>query len=129
MLPHELTEQYRRYIDCLNRQDWASLSSFVADDVEYNGERVGLPGYRSMVEGIYRDIPDLAFHIELLAAEPPQIAARLAFDVTPKAEFLGLPINGKNVKFAENVFYTFADGKITRVWSILDKAAIEAQLR
>jgi predicted ester cyclase len=32
------------------------------------------------------------------------------------------------VSFAENVIYEFRNGKIVEVWSIVDKAAIEAQL-
>lgn len=42
--------------------------------------------------------------------------------------FLGLAVNGKRVSFTENVFYQFRDGKIAQVWSVIDKAAIEAQL-
>jgi predicted ester cyclase len=32
------------------------------------------------------------------------------------------------VSFAENVFYEFKRAKIAAVWSVIDKAAIEAQL-
>ena len=32
------------------------------------------------------------------------------------------------VSFAESVFYTFTSFKIVSVWSIIDRAAIEAQL-
>ena len=45
-----------------------------------------------------------------------------------KVVFLGLPINGKRVVFAENVFYQFRSERIAEVWSVIDKAAIEAQL-
>ena len=65
---------------------------------------------------------------QLLVADPPYIASRLAFVCSPKGEFLGLPVNGKLVSFAENVFYQFRGDKIEQVWSIIDKAAIEAQL-
>ncbi len=46
-----------------------------------------------------------------------------------EGEFLGLSINGRTVSFAENVFYEFKGAKIRSVWSVLDKAAIEAQLQ
>jgi predicted ester cyclase len=82
-----------------------------------------------MLEGDFLQIPDLRFNIELLVAAPPHIAARLAFHCTPKATFLDLPVNGRKVSFAENVFYRFRDDRIEEVWSIIDKAAIEAQLR
>ena len=50
-------------------------------------------------------------------------------DCRPKGLFLDLPVNGKRVVFAENVFYQFRGGKIAEVWSMIHKAAIEAQLR
>ena len=55
-------------------------------------------------------------------------SSRLNFNVTPRGEFFGLPINGRKVSFSENVFYEFIDGKIAHVWSVIDKAAIEQQL-
>ena len=58
----------------------------------------------------------------------PYVASRLAFDCSPRGKFLGLDINGKRVSFAENVFYEFQHERIVRVWSIIDRAAIEAQL-
>ena len=128
MTTAELSDIYRRYIACLNEQDWPSLSAFVHEDVRYNGKRIGLSGYREMLEGDFRAIPDLCFDVELLISEPPRIASRLRFDCTPKGVLFGLPVNGRKVQFAENVFYEFLDGRIENVWSIIDKAAIEAQL-
>jgi predicted ester cyclase len=96
--------------------------------VAYNGQRIGLSGYREMLERDFLQIPDIRFNIELLIADPPRIAARLAFDCAPTGMFLGLPVNGRKVSFAENVFYAFKDGRIGEVWSVIDKATIEAQL-
>ncbi|MEM5403734.1 ester cyclase [Paraburkholderia unamae] len=124
----QLSTLYRRYIDCLNRRDWASLGDFVAQDAIHNGRPLGLAGYRAMLEQDVRDIPDLRFDIELLAAEPPLVASRLRFDCTPRHVFLGLPVDGRRIAFSENVFYAWRDGKIAQVWSVIDKAAIEAQL-
>lgn len=89
------TDLYRGYIDCLNNQDWARLHRFVHDEVHYNGDRVGLSGYRSMLERDFREIPDLYFDVQLLIADPPFIASRLQFNCTPKGTFFDLPINGK----------------------------------
>jgi predicted ester cyclase len=119
---------YHGYIACLNARDWNGLGHFVGDDARRNGELLGLGGYRAMLERDVSDIPDLVFNIELLAVDPPLVAARLRFDCAPRGIFLGLPVNGRRVSFAENVFYQFRDGKIADVWSIIDKAAIEAQL-
>ncbi|TFF14203.1 ester cyclase [Pseudomonas sp. BCA14] len=128
MTQTELADLYHGYIDCLNRQDWAHLGDFVHADVTYNATLVGLAGYRAMLERDFREIPDLVFRIQLLVVDPPTIASRLNFNVSPRGEFLGLPINGKRVVFDENVFYEVIDGKFAHVWSVIDKAAIERQV-
>ena len=123
-----LKDAYTGYIACLNRQDWAALGDFVSDEVHYNGERVGLAGYRKMLERDFRAIPDLRFVIDRLIAEPPHIAARLMFDCTPVDELFDVPLNGRRVRFTENVFYTFEAGRIVNVESVIDKAAVAAQV-
>jgi predicted ester cyclase len=128
MMKADLSDVYRDYIACLNRQDWPKLEQFVDDDVYYNGQRIGLSGYRGMLERDFSEIPDLHFNIQLLMSDGDYIASRLAFDCSPKGKFLGLDVNGKRVSFTENVFYEFRGVKIARVWSVIDKAAIEAQL-
>jgi len=128
MIKAGLSEVYRGYIACLNRQDWPKLEQFVDDNVYYNDQRIGLSGYRTMLERDFYEIPDLHFNIELLISDAPYIASRLAFDCSPRGKFLGLDLNGKRVCFTENVFYEFRGEKIVRVWSVIDKVAIEAQL-
>jgi predicted ester cyclase len=128
MTKTDLAEIYRAYIACLNRQDWPKLGQFVDDDAIHNGRRIGLSGYREMLERDFDEIPDLHFNIRMLISDPPYIASRLDFDCTPKGTFLGLHVDGKQVSFSENVIYEFRGEKIVQVWSIIDKAAIEAQL-
>jgi len=128
MTSDDLAGIYRDYIACLNRQDLPALGQFVHDGVAHNARPLGLAGYRTMLEQDFRQIPDLQFYIELLISDPPDIAARLKFDCTPVGTFLGLAVNGRRVSFCENVFYEFRERKIWRVWSVIDKAAIEAQL-
>ena len=125
----ELASLYRDYIACLNRQDWPSLGRFVAEDAVHNGRRLGLAGYRAMLEQDFAAIPDLRFVVQLLVADPPHLASRLAFDCTPQGTFLGLPVNGRKVSFTENVFYEVRAGRIAEVWSVIDKPAIEAELQ
>jgi predicted ester cyclase len=127
-IPVILQDFYRAYIDCLNRQSWDELGRYVADDARHNGRPFGLSGYRAMLIKDFEDIPDLQFVIDRLACDPPLIAARLAFDCRPKGTFLGLRIDGRRIAFTENVFYEVRNGRIADVWSIIDKAAVEAQI-
>ena len=125
----DLAEQYRNYIACLNDRRWQDLGRFVDDNVHYNGKPVGLAGYRAMLEDDVITIADLRFNIDLLVVEPPNVASRLLFDCSPRGRFLGLATHGRRIRFYENVFYAFEQGKIVRVWSVIDKAAVESALQ
>jgi predicted ester cyclase len=125
----DLSDRYRDYIACLNSQDWQKLGQFVDDGAIHNGRRLGLSGYVAMLERDFDEIPDLHFNVLMLIADPPYVACRLGFDCTPKGKFLDLEVNGRRVAFSENVIYEFRHGKIVEVWSVIDKVAIEAQLR
>lgn len=127
-MDESLAGTYRSYIACLNRHDLDDLGRFVHDDVHHNGRALGLSGYKAMIEADFRAIPDLHYSIALLVVDAPYVASRLDFDCTPQGAFLGIPVNGQRVQFSENVIYAFRDGKICRVWSVIDKAAIEAQV-
>jgi predicted ester cyclase len=123
-----LAEVYRGYIECLNRQDWAQLGDYVDSAARYNGQQIGLDGYRRMLEGDFRAIPDLRFNIELLVVDPPLVASCLRFDCTPIGTLFDMPVNGRRVRFDENVFYRFSNARIVEVWSLIDKPAIAAQI-
>ena len=128
MTKDELADIYRGYIDCLNRHDTESLANFVHEKVHYNGEEVGLTGYQNILKSDFAAIPDLYFNVEIMVSDPPHIASRLHFDCTPTGALFEMPVNGKRIQFDENVFYEFNDNKIERVRSIIDKAAIAAQI-
>lgn len=120
---------FEAYIACLNARNWSHLGKFVATDVVHNGRLLGADGYRAMLEENCRDIPDLHFNADLVVADEGHVACRLRFDCTPVKDFLGVPVNGRRVVFHEHAFYTLRDGKIAEVFSVIDKAAVEAQLR
>ncbi|PZX15021.1 putative ester cyclase [Palleronia aestuarii] len=128
MTPGALRDFYDGYIACLNARDWTALGDFVHEAVRYNEEEVGLAGYRAMLERDVLDIPDLSFRVEWLACEPPLVAARLAFDCTPLGDLFGLPVDGRRVRFHENVFYRIDESRIADVRSIIDRAAVAAQV-
>lgn len=120
---------YNQYIDCLNARNWTELGNFVAENVVHNGRRLGVDGYQVMLEQNYRDIPDLYFDVDQVVTNENHVASRLRFDCTPIGRFLDVPVNGRRVVFHEHAFYALRDGKIAEVFSVIDKAAIEAQLR
>jgi predicted ester cyclase len=124
----ELGSRYQAYLDCLNRQAWAELGRHVDEAVAHNGRPRGLAGYQAMLEGDHAAIPDLHFTARQLVVEAPWLAAQLDFDCTPRGELFGLAVNGRQVRFSEHVFYRFENGRIREVRSVIDTAAIAAQL-
>ena len=70
MIKTDLSDVYRDYIACLNRQDWPRLGQFVDDEVIHNGRRLGLSGYLEMLERDFDEIPDLHFNIQMLISDP-----------------------------------------------------------
>jgi predicted ester cyclase len=128
MTPLDLKGIYGDYLDCLNARRWRDLENYVRPDVEHNGQRIGLGGYREMLEEDVRSIPDLFFKAAHLIAEPPFIAARLNFECHPVGTLFGLRVDGKLVRFQENVFYEFTGSLIHKVHSVIDKTGITGQI-
>ena len=134
---HDPRTRYADYIACLNERRWEALDAFVADAVVHNGRTMDRAGYAELIAGPAAAAPDLRFAIATLVvddANPETIAARLLISATPQATFLGLPASGaqfgsKKLRFAEHVFYRLHENRIVEVWSLLDHAALEAQVK
>jgi predicted ester cyclase len=124
----DLLAVYRDYLACLNSRQWDELGQFVDGEVVYNGEPLGLSGYRAMLEADTQAIPDLQFVPEILLADGRVVSCRLFFQCTPQHTFLGFEPTGGRVSFPEHVFYTFHNGRIIDVRSVIDKEAIREQL-
>ncbi|QNL52308.1 ester cyclase [Olivibacter sp. SDN3] len=125
----DFSDIYCHYIALLNGKDLTNLHRFVAEEIFYNDEKIGLQNYQKLLEQDFEDIPDLYYTIDILVSSSSYVASRLTYDCTPKDEFLGLPINGRKVRFSENVFYHFENSKIKKVFSVIDKSAIEKQIK
>lgn len=128
MTDSDLLVVYRDYLACLNARRWDELGRFVAEGVIYNGKRLGLNGYRSMLEANTYAIPDLQFTPEILLANDNVVAARLFFECTPERVFVGFEPTGSRIGFAEHVFYRIDNRRIVEVWSVIDKQAVHDQM-
>jgi predicted ester cyclase len=125
----DLETRYRAYLDVLNERRLDDLVHYVQDEVSYNGETMTRRQYQDLIAADIAAIPDLIFDAHIIVASDDQLACRLVFDCTPEHEFLGFSPNGERLCFAEHVFYHFRDGRIAAVSSLIDRPAIEAQLR
>lgn len=125
----DLESRYRAYLDALNERRLDDLVHFVQDELSYNGKTMTRRQYQDLITADITAIPDLFYDAHLIVASGDRVACRLVFDCTPQHEFLGFSPNGERLRFAEHVFYHFRDGCIAAVWSLIDRPAIEAQLR
>jgi predicted ester cyclase len=113
----DLHQIYRDYIACLNARDYDKLVTFVDQNVEHNGNRLRSRGYVQLIKDSYAKYPWLHFNIALLVVDQGQeiVSARLLLrgDQSEEEEM-------ETDVEKENVFYQFRNGRITKVWSMLD---------
>lgn len=128
MLDPDLDAHYRRYLACLNERRLDRLVEFVHDEITYNDVPMTRADYRDLIGRHIAAVPDMIFTIDLLVVRDGEVACRITFDCTPQSEFLGRQPTGRPVSFSEHVFYRFREGRIERVWSLLDMDALRRQL-
>ncbi|KAK7749290.1 hypothetical protein SLS62_008259 [Diatrype stigma] len=127
----DLEELYRAYIDCINKRTMETdLPKFCHPRVFHNDQALSLDRYRHLMQDAIDAIPDISFGLHTLITdkEAQRVAARLEFTGTPIKAIQGVEPNGRPVHFAEHVTYQLRDGKIHRVWSIVDWVSYRQQL-
>ncbi|WP_214402666.1 ester cyclase [Pseudonocardia lacus] len=125
----DLETRYRAYLDALNERRLDDLVGFVHDELTYNGTPMTRREYQDLLAADIAAVPDLVYDARIVVADGNRVACRLLFDCTPRSEFLGFAVDGRRLVFAEHVFYAFRDGRIAAVSSLIDRAAVEEQLR
>ena len=98
------------------------------DTLSYSGETLTRDRYAALLATDPDAIPDLVYDAQIIVATTDRLACRLLFVCTPRRPFLGFTPNGRQLTFAEPVFYDFRDGRITAVTSLIDRFAIQSQL-
>ena len=126
MTKADLSDLYRRYIACLNRRDWPRLGQFVGESVAITACGSASPAIARCSSASRRSLTSHSTSpVDRRSAacrEPPRVRLRAKGKV-PRSRRRRAPrrLHGKR-------FYEIREGKIDAVWSIVDKAAIEAQL-
>ncbi|GAW11040.1 hypothetical protein ANO14919_003790 [Xylariales sp. No.14919] len=127
----ELEDTYRSYIGCINAQAMSTgLPRFCHPHVIHNARRLSLEEYRLLIQEAFTAVPDIIFGVDTVVADEKaqRVAVRLEFTGTPTGELSGAEPTGRGVRFYEYVTYAFRDGRIDRVWSIVDWKSYRQQL-
>jgi predicted ester cyclase len=92
-----LENRYRAYLAVLNERRLGDLVDFVHAELTYNDEPMTRAQYRDLIAADIEAIPDLFFDAHLIVATDDQVACRLVFSCTPRAEFLGFTPNRRSI--------------------------------
>ncbi|KAI1213292.1 SnoaL-domain-containing protein [Annulohypoxylon truncatum] len=127
----ELEETYRAYIRCISGQTMETdLHKFCHPQTIHNTKTLTLDQYKLLIQNARTAIPDIVFGLHTVIADEKSqlVAVRLELTGTPVGIMAGAKPNGRHVNFCEHVTYLFQEGKIARIWSILDKESYRRQL-
>jgi predicted ester cyclase len=112
----ELDAFYRRYLERCNERPFGELGEFVGENVEVNGEAVGLRSYAEGLGAVVALVPDYHWDVRHLLVDGCWLSAHLVgTGTTPAGQFISMP---------EFAIYRMADGRIVEVWGDLDRTRL-----
>jgi steroid delta-isomerase-like uncharacterized protein len=123
----------RAYIEqVFNQHNPAKAAEFVTDDVVWHGGGLGdIPGVAGLVgllEAFIGALPDLVAAEQDIVAEDDLVVIRLVVSATVKGTLLGVPADGKPVRWNAVDIYRVTDGRISEEWAADDVATIMIQV-
>lgn len=121
------------YEDCLNKQDYARLADYVAEEYVGPGGHKGPDGFVMPVKPLLRAFPGLQWRIEELFGEADKVVVRWSWKATFENTFDG-PISGPVAPTHQLIsneaiaIYQLRDGKVTNVWMQTDRLGFLQQI-
>lgn len=119
--------------EVLNKGNMATFDELFADDyVMHNMPVPDMPGnkegFRKVVLGTRQAFPDVSVHIDDIVAEGEFAVFHDHVEATSKGDFMGVPPNGKRIRWTEIHFFRIRGGKIIEHWANFDQVGILQQL-
>jgi steroid delta-isomerase-like uncharacterized protein len=108
------------------------IDELVAEDFveheEIPTDAEGREGLREMFEGLHVAFSDFAMTIEDMVAEGDKVFVRATMQGIQRAEFLGIPSQGKPMLVPVADVLRFEDGRIMEHWGLMDTGQLMQQL-
>ncbi|RYC59533.1 hypothetical protein CHU98_g6667 [Xylaria longipes] len=126
-----LESAYINYVGCINGRTMQSrLPTYCQLHVIHNSSRHSRDEYRLLIQEFIVAIPDINIGLETIVVDhaTQRVAVRLELTGTPTGKLSGVEPTGRSVRFYEHATYFFLEGKIDRVWSIVDWDSYRQQL-
>jgi steroid delta-isomerase-like uncharacterized protein len=123
----------RDYIDqVFNQHNPSKAADFVTAEVVWHGNSlgdiVGAENLAGLLGSFIGALPDLHAAEQDIAAENDLVMVRLVVTARVKGSLLGVPADGKPVRWNAVDIYRVTDGKISEEWAADDIATIMTQL-
>ena len=101
----ELEQKYKSYLVAVSegRLDSTTLSEFVADQCDFNGNNFNPKQYGEYVASFWNKCESgLNFQlVDLVINAPNRLASKLSVTGKPKEDFMGMQATGRSVTFKE----------------------------
>jgi steroid delta-isomerase-like uncharacterized protein len=126
----KLAREYIEQVFNQHRPDQAA--GFTTRDVVWHGgslgDVAGVEGVVGLLESFIGALPDLHAAEQDIVAENDLVVVRLVVSATVKGTLLGVPADGKPVRWSAVDIYRVTDGKISEEWAADDIASIMVQV-
>ena len=123
----------RRFVDeVINQGKMDSAGEFVWEDVVEQvplpGQGPGLEGLKDVLRGMRSAFPDIDFSIKEQVCEGDKVVSRFEWTGTHKAEFMGVPATGRQVRVWGVVIDRLEAGRIKDTRILMDALGLMMQL-
>jgi steroid delta-isomerase-like uncharacterized protein len=123
----------RRFVDeVINQGKMGSAEEFVWEDVVEQvplpGQGPGLEGLKDVLRGMRSAFPDIDFSIKEQVCEDDKVVSRFEWTGTHKAEFMGVPATGRQVRVWGVVIDRLEAGRIKDTRILMDALGLMMQL-
>ena len=112
----------RRFLEAQVNGELDTLDELLAPDfVDYSlqpGQEPGPEGFMQLVAQLSAAVSNASVHFEDQAAEGDKVISRLTTKRThDRAEYLGFPPSGMEIKTTDIIIHRISEGKIVEEWS------------
>jgi steroid delta-isomerase-like uncharacterized protein len=121
-----------RYVDEVNKQNYAAFDELVVEDyVDHDpipGQEPGREGLKKAYVIFSSAFPDITFIFEDVFGEGDLVVGRGVIYGTHKGVFLGIPPTNKRVRYTGTRLFRVRDGRVSEGWINLDLLTVMQQL-
>jgi predicted ester cyclase len=85
-------------------------------------------GHQGFAKAFYTGFPDLRHQVELVVAEPEQVAVRFTLHGTHTGDFAGIVATGRQIMVTATAMMHLDGGRVAALWAEFDQLGLVGQL-